>query len=323
MRTVRIQQYGGPEVLEFAQAEDPVASPGHVVVEVAAAGVNFVDTHMREGRSLYPTPLPTVLGLEGAGVVSEVGEGADLRIGDRIAWSSVLGSYAERVAVPAAKAVPVPDEIDLEIAAAVILQGITAHYLAFDTFPIVAGSKALIHAGASGVEALLIQILKKAGAEIFTTASTPEKEAIASAAGADHVINYSQEDFAAAIKAIAGDRPLDVVFDSVGAPTLEPSLGLLRKRGALVSFGHSGGAAEPVAPATLANHGSVWLTRTTSRDFVSTPKELRTRTDAIFGWLREGGLQVRIGTRNPLEKAADAHRELEARRALGKALLIP
>ena len=320
---IQIDAQGGPEVLQWRELPDPVAGPGQVVAEVAAAGLNFIDTYQRSG--LYQVPLPYVPGLEGAGTVVAVGDGVEhLTVGDRVAWATSPGSYAERVALPAGQLMRVPDGVSDELAAAVPLQGMTAHFLAVDTFPLAAGDRCLIHAGAGGVGLLLIQIAKLRGAEVFTTVGTPDKAELAAAAGADHTILYRDVDFVGAVREIAGEeRPLDVVFDGVGRTTFAPSLTLIRQRGTMVTFGNASGPVEPISPLELSANGSLFLTRPTLFHHVRTPEEIQGRADDLFGWIAAGSLDVRIGARYALRDAADAHRALEARATTGKVLLHP
>ncbi len=321
MRGIQIEQHGGPEVLTWTELDEPSPSDGTVVAELAAAGLNYIDTYHRSG--LYPVDLPMVPGLEGAGTVIAVAPGSEFAVGDCIAWSSAMGSYAERVRVPEASAVPVPDRVPLDVAAAVMLQGITAHYLATDTFPLQPGHVCLIHAGAGGVGNLLIQVAKMRGAEVFTTAGTQEKADLARKAGADHVIEYSHEDFADAIVKIAGERPLDVVYDGVGKSTFDRGLTLLKPRGMMVAFGNASGPVDPVSPLRLMQEGSIYLTRPTMFHYIATREELLARTDDLFDWIAEGKLEVLIGDRLPLADAAEAHRRLESRQTSGKMLLLP
>jgi NADPH:quinone reductase len=322
VRAVRVSATGGPEVLEWTSVPDPDARPGSVVVDVEAAGVNFIDTYHRGG--LYPMDLPFVPGLEGAGTITEVGDGVDgVAAGDRVTWCSSLGSYAEKVAVPAEGVVPVPAGVGAEIAAAVMLQGLTAHYLASDTFPLAPGHRCLVHAGAGGVGLLLTQIAKMRGAEVFATVGSDDKAELARGAGADHVILYRNRDFGDAIEETAGPRPLDVVYDGVGRAVFDRSLDLLRPRGMLVQFGNASGPVDPVSPLRLMRSGSLFLTRPTLSDYTADRDELLSRADDLFGWIRRGELQVRIGATFPLERADEAHRALEARRTTGKVLLVP
>ncbi len=319
---IQISEHGGPEVLEWRELPDATADAGEIVVEVAAAGLNYIDTYHRTG--LYPMSLPFTPGLEGSGTVVSVGEGVgDHAVGDRIAWTGSIGSYAERVKMPAASAVAVPDDVDLETAAAVPLQGMTAHYLAVDTFPLSPGDRCLVHAGAGGVGLLLIQIAKLRGAEVFTTVGSAEKADLARSAGADHTILYRDVDFAEAVTQIAGDRPLDVVYDGVGKSVFTKSLTLLRPRGTMVTFGNASGPVDPVSPLELSTNGSLYLTRPTLFDYIATHDELQRRADDLFGWVAGGQLDIRIGARFDLRDAGDAHRALEGRRTTGKVLLVP
>ena len=265
---IRVERHGGPEVLEWGAIEDPTPGPHDLVVDVAFAGLNFLDCYQRTG--LYPMELPFVPGSEGAGVVRDVGaEVSSFAAGDQVAWSSVLGSYVEQVRVPEASAVAVPDEVGLDVAAAVMLQGMTAHYLALDSFPLAGKHRCLIHAGAGGTGQLLIQIAKRCGVEVFTTVGSDEKVGLAREAGADHVIRYDEEDFGAAVERIAGVRPLDVVYDGVGQAVFSRSLELLRRRGTMVTFGNASGAVEPLSPLVLTRNGSLYLTRPTLVDYIA------------------------------------------------------
>jgi NADPH2:quinone reductase len=322
MQGIRVAQLGGPEVLEWATLDDPVPGPSEVVVDVAAAGVNYIDTYQRTG--LYPMELPFTPGREGAGVVAAVGSDArHFAVGDRVAWASAIGSYAEKVRVPEAVVVPVPDDVGLDVAAAVLLQGMTAHYLAVDTFPLKPGDRCLVHAGAGGTGLLLTQIAKRRGAEVFTTVGSEEKAQLSRAAGADHVILYRDVDFGAAIEAITGPKAIDVVYDGVGKETFERGLDVLRRRGMMVTFGNASGAVDPVAPLRLTRGGSLYLTRPTMDDYVQTREELERRAQDLFGWIETGALDVRIGARQHLAEAAAAHRLLESRQTTGKVLLEP
>ena len=320
MWAIQIEETGGPEVLQWRELPDPVAGDGQAVIEVAASGLNFVDTYHRSG--LYPLPLPRVLGLEGAGTVIEVGAGVTtVSVGDRVAWPSNPGCYATRVALDATRVVAIPDSVDLEVAAALPLQGMTAHYLATDTYALTEGSKCLIHAGAGGTGLLLTQMAKLRGAEVFTTVGTPEKAELSRAAGADHVILYNDVDFAEAVESIAGPRALDVVYDGVGQSVFDQSLTLIRPRGVMATFGNASGPVPPIPPLALAV--SIYLTRPTLGDYLAAPSEIQRRGAAIFGWVAEGALDVRIGARFNLKDAADAHRALEGRLTTGKVLLTP
>ncbi len=308
--------------MEWRELPAPEADAGEIVVEVVAAGLNYIDTYHRTG--LYPMSLPFTPGLEGSGTVVSVGDGvSDRAVGDRVAWTGSIGSYAERVKMPAATAVAVPDGVDLEIAAAVPLQGMTAHYLAVDTFPLSPGDRCLVHAGAGGVGLLLVQIAKLRGAEVFATVGSAEKAELARAAGADHTILYRDVDFAEAITEIAGDRPLDVVYDGVGKSVFAASLTLLRPRGMMVTFGNASGPVDPLSPLDLSRNGSLYLTRPTLFDYIATPEDLQRRAGDLFGWISGGQLDVRVGARFALRDAADAHRALEGRQTAGKVLLLP
>jgi NADPH2:quinone reductase len=320
MHGIQVTRHGGPDVLEWSGLDDPEPGPTDVVVDLASAGLNYLDVYQRTG--LYPMTLPFVPGSEGAGVVRAIGsEVTEFSVGDRVAWSSVLGSYAEQVRVPASTAVPVPEGLDLDVAAAVMLQGMTAHYLAFDTYPLRDGDRCLIHAGAGGVGLLLIQIAKRCGAEVFSTVGSEDKAELATDAGADHVIVYRDTEFGAAVEEIAGIRPLDVVYDGVGQAVFSRSLELLRRRGMMVTFGNASGAVEPVSPLLLTRSGSIYLTRPTLIDYVATREELERRAGDLFSWIADGSLRVRIGARLPLAEAAEAHRLIESRATTGKTLL--
>jgi NADPH:quinone reductase len=318
-----VEQTGGPDVLAVADRPDPEPGPGDLVVRVAAAGVNFIDTYHRGG--LYPVPLPFVPGGEGAGTVVAVGDQVrGVSVGDVVAWSDgSSGSYAELVRVPADRAVPVPAGMPPELAAAALLQGMTAHFLTHDTYLLNDGDRCLVHAAAGGVGRLVVQLAKARGAEVFATASSPEKLDLARSAGADHLIDYRAEDFGDAVEAIAGPRALDVVYDGVGQATFARGLDLLRPRGMMVTFGNASGPVDPVAPLTLMRKGSLFLTRPTLHDYVATTQELRARAANVLGAVAAGSLEVRIGARLPLAEAGEAHRLLEARTTSGKLLLIP
>ena len=322
MKAIVIEHTGGPEVLEWKDMEDPSAGPGQVVVDVAAAGLNFIDTYHRGG--LYPMKFPLILGVEGAGTITAIGPDVDgLAVGDRVAWTLQNGSCAEKVALRASAVVPVPHGVSLEVAAAVMLQGTTAHYLVTDTFPLAPGDRCLIHAGAGGVGLLLIQLAKMKGAEVFTTVGTEEKAELAREAGADHVILYRDVDFGDAVEAVVGSHGLDVVYDGVGQAVFDRSLELLRPRGMMVQFGNASGAVEPVEPLRLSRGGSLFLTRPTLGNYIATREELLGRTNDLFAWIEAGKLDVRIGATFPMAQAADAHRALEARQTTGKVILIP
>ncbi len=322
MKAIVVRENGGPDRLEYTDLPDPVAAEGQLLVNVEAAGVNYIDTYHRGG--LYPLELPVTIGVEGAGTVAEVGRGVSgFSVGDRVAWMLVMGSYAERQLVPASSAVPIPDGVDTDTAAAVLLQGATAHYLAVDTYPLGEGDRCLIHAGAGGVGLLLTQIAKLTGAEVVTTVGTDEKADLSQRAGADMVVVYSRESFKDAIEQAYGPNPIDVVYDGVGAATFHDSIDLLRPRGLMATFGNASGPVPDVSPFLLSQKGSLFLTRPTLGSYIQTREELLSRTDDLFGWIADGSLDVRVGAQFPLEQAADAHRALEGRTTTGKVLLRP
>lgn len=292
------------------------------MVETARAGVNFIDVYIREGRR--PVDFPLVLGREGSGTVIGVGDAATSFVpGDRVAWPAAGGSYAERVVVAEDGLVKLPDDVGCEIGAALPLQGITAHYLATDTYPLAPGDSCLVHAAAGGVGLLLTQIAKLRGATVFATVGTDEKVALARAAGADHVVNYRTTSFKEAVEDLAGRHAMDVVYDGVGASTFADSLDLLRPRGTMVSFGNASGAPAAIAPAVLAEKGSLFLTRPTMHHYIATHSELERRMADLFDWVAAGRISVRIGAEFPLASAADAHAALESRSTTGKVLLVP
>ena len=318
---VQIAETGGPEVMQLVQRPDPAPGDGQITVAVAAAGVNFIDTYHRSG--LYDMALPLVLGQEGSGTVLEVGNGVDgFAPGDRVAWAGSTGSYAERAAVNAAVAYKVPDGVDLDVAAAIGVQGLTAHYLISDCPRIGPGDRCLVHAGAGGTGRLIVQMAKLRGAEVVATVGSDAKAELARAAGADHVVNYTTTDLVAGVEAAVGPEAIDVVYDGVGAAVYDASLELLRLRGAMVTFGNASGAVEPKAPLHLMGK-SLWLTRPKLWDFIATREALDARTAEVFGWIAAGELDVRIAARLPLAEAPEAHRLLQGRGLAGKILLIP
>lgn len=321
MHGIQIAELGGPEVLSYVEMDEPDSAPGRLVVDVAAAGVNFIDTYQRNG--LYELALPFTPGLEGAGTVVSVGEGVEgFSPGDLVAWADVIGSYAERASLRAERVVVVPDGIDADVAAAAMLQGLTAHYLATSTFSLQPGHRCLVHAGAGGVGRLLVQIAKHVGAEVFSTVGSEEKAALADEAGADHVILYRKVPFVEAVESIAGSRPLDVVYDGVGASTFHDGLALLRPRGTMVTFGNASGPVEPISPLILSRNGSLFLTRPTLGHYIADRRQLEDRTNELFGWIIDGTIDVLIGSRHPLAEAEAAHRALEGRATVGKTLLV-
>ncbi len=323
MRAIQLAKTGGPEVLGVSEVDRPSAGEGEVLIEVAAAGVNFIDTYLRGG--LYPLDLPAILGLECSGTVVEVGAGvANHAVGDRVAVGEGGGSYAEFRTADANRVVAVPDAVSFDHAAAAMIQGLTAHYLAVDTYPLAPGDRCLIHAAAGGTGRLLVQLAKAAGAEVFATVGSAAKAELAASAGADHIINYSEKDFAVEIRSISGeDKPLDVVYDGVGAAVFEQSMDLLRVRGLMATFGNASGAVPPVSPLDLMRGGSLFLTRPTLFNYISTPEELNARASAVFDLIASGDLDIRIDTTFPLDQARAAHEHLEARKSTGKLLLTP
>ena len=322
MKAIRIHEYGGPETLRLEDLPAPSAGPGQVLVRVAAAGVNYIDIYQRSGQ--YKVALPYTLGLEGAGEVEALGPGVTgFQRGQRVAWTNVPGSYATQALVPADKLVPVPEGTDLRLAAAIMLQGMTAHYLAHTTWPLKPGDTCLVHAGAGGVGLLLTQMAKRAGARVLTTVSTDEKARLSREAGADEVILYTRDDFAEAVRRLTNGQGLQVVYDSVGRDTFEKGLGCLVPRGMMVLFGQSSAAVAPLDPQVLSARGSLFLTRPTLAHYTLTREELLARAGDCFSWIASGALKVRIGAEFPLAEAARAHQELQGRRTTGKVLLIP
>ena len=323
MRAVVVDRTGGPEVLQVQERPDPVPGESDVLVDVEAAGVNFIDVYQREGR--YPMDLPFVAGSEAAGVVREVGaQVRDVQVGDRVAWAMVVGSgYTSTAVVPADRTVPVPDGVSTEQAAAVLLQGMTAHYLCEATFPVQAGQDVVVHAAAGGVGLLLTQMVARKGARVIATVSTEEKEALAREAGAAEVVRYEREDLVESVQRYTGSRGVAVVYDGVGRDTFSASLACLSPRGMLVLFGASSGAVPPVDPMALAGGGSLFLTRPSLAHYAADRTELLARAGDVLAQVRDGVLDVRIGARYPLEQAAQAHEDLAARRTTGKSLIVP
>lgn len=322
MKAILVHSCGGPEQMRYEEAPTPAPGPGQALVKVAAAGVNYIDVYHRTG--LYKTPLPVTLGMEAAGTVEAVGPGvSEVAVGDRVAYAMARGSYAEYAVAPSSALVKLPDGIDFETAAAVMLQGLTAHYLAVSTYPLKESDTALVHAAAGGVGLLLVQIAKMRGARVIGTVSTQAKADLALAAGADGVIFYARQDFEPEVKRLTGGRGADVVYDSVGATTFMKSLSSLRPRGMLVSYGQSSGPVPAFDPLLLNQKGSLFLTRPKLADHVATRLELLWRADDVLGWIAAGKLKVRIDHAYKLAEAPQAHRDLEARRTAGKLLLIP
>ena len=323
MKAIRVHTTGGPDVLRFEDTDPPAPKPGELLVDVEAAGLNFIEVYQREG--LYPMARPFIPGTEAAGVVRALGSGVTgYAVGDRVVSSNINGSYAQQTTVAADKSVKIPAGVTTTVAAAVWLQGLTAHYLATSTHPIQKGDRVLVHAAAGGVGLLLCQIAKnKRGAFVIGTASTDAKRKLARDAGADEVIDYTTQDFAAEVKRITNGEGVAAVYDSVGKTTFDASLDCLRKRGMMVLFGQSSGPVAPFDPQILNRKGSLFLTRPTLNSYLLTRPELEWRANELLGWVADGSLSVRIDAAFPLALAGDAHRALEARKTAGKVLLRP
>ena len=322
MQAIQIHTTGSADVLTLTYLPTPTPSLGEALIRIEASGVNFIDTYFREGR--YPAKLPYTLGQEAAGTIVAVAPGVTtVKPGDRVAWCLIPGTYAQFAIAPAARLVPIPEGVTTQQAAAAILQGMTAHYLLHSAYPVRSGDEVLIHAGAGGTGLLFIQMAKALGARVFTTVSTEEKATLARAAGADEIIFYTKEDFAAKVKSLTGNKGLPVVYDSVGKSTFEQSLQCLRPRGTLVLFGGSSGAVPPFDLIRLSTLGSLFITRPTLKDYIATHAELETRAKAVFDAIANGSLKLRIEHVYSLADAAQAHRELESRATTGKLLLIP
>jgi NADPH2:quinone reductase len=322
MKAIRIESFGGPEVLRLADVSDAPAGAGQLRVRVEAAGVNFIDVYHRTG--LYPNPLPLIPGQEGAGVVEEKGAGVEgFHPGDRVGWAASLGSYAERSLVPASVAVRLPAAVDARSAAAVLLQGMTAHYLCTSTYPLKPGDTCLVHAAAGGVGLLLVQMAKQRGARVIGTAGSEEKARLAREAGADDVVLYDREDFLAAVKRLTGGRGVQVVYDGVGKATAAKSLDCLAPLGMMVFFGNASGPVYPIDPLQLSRKGSLFLTRPTLGHYTADRATLERRAGEVLGSVAEGQLRVRIDRTYPLADAAEAHRALQGRQTTGKVLLLP
>jgi NADPH:quinone reductase len=322
MKAVRVHKYGGPEVLTIDDIPVPEPKAGEARVKIEAIGVNFIDIYQRTG--LYPIQMPFTLGSEGAGVVDAVGPGVtEVRKGDRVAYSMVIGAYAEFAVVPAWRLAPVPVNVDAKSAACLMLQGMTAHYLTHSTYALKKGETALVHAAAGGVGLLLIQMAKQLGANVIGTVSTEAKAQLAKEAGADHVILYTQSDFLAEVKKLTENRGVNVVYDSVGQTTFDKSLDCLKPRGYLVLFGQSSGPVPPFDPGKLAAKGSLFLTRPSLAHYTLNRDELLQRSADLFNWTASGKLKLRIEKTFSLADAAEAHRELEGRKTTGKVILLP
>ena len=322
MLAIQVSETGGPEVLTPVERPIPQPKPNEAVVQIKAAGVNFIDVYFREGR--YSTLLPYVNGQEGAGIVTAVGSDVtEVKTGDRVTYTGTLGSYAEYAAVPTNRLILIPDGLDFEQAAAAMLQGMTAHYLSHSTYKLQKGETALVHAAAGGVGLLLVQMAKKIGARVIATAGTAEKAQLARDAGADECIIYTESDFEEETRRLTNGKGVDVVYDGVGKATFEKDLNVLRSRGYLVLFGGSSGAVPPFDLIKLSQKGSLYITRPTLGHYTATREELEWRAGDVFGWVRNGDLKLRIHKKYPLKDAAQAHRDLEGRKTTGKLLLIP
>ena len=322
MKAVRIHAPGGPDALRYEDAPEPTPKAGEAVVKIEAAGLNYIDVYFRTGH--YKADLPTTLGMEGAGPVTAVGPGvSDVRVGDRVAYTGVRGSYAEYAAVPADRLVKLPQGVSTKQGAAAMLQGMTAHYLACSTYPLKSGDTCVVHAAAGGVGLLLCQIAKMRGARVFGTVSTDEKAKLAREAGADETILYTRQDFEAEVKRLTGGKGVQVVYDSVGKDTFDKSMSSLALRGLVALFGQSSGPVGPLDPQILNTKGSIYLTRPSLGHYIPTRQELLQRAGEVLGWIQAGKLKLRIGAEFPLKDAAEAHRALEGRKTTGKVLLIP
>jgi NADPH2:quinone reductase len=320
MRAMRIHAPGGADALVGEDIPVPIPGVGDALVRMEFAGVNFIDIYKRAG--LYKVPLPATLGEEGAGTVVAVGDGVtEVQVGDRVAWASVLGAYAEYAVVRAARLVPLPKEIDSRVAAAVMLQGMTAHYLATTIYPLRQGDRCLIHAAAGGVGLLLVQIAKRRGAYVIGTAGSDEKAKLAHDAGADEVVIYTRQDFVTEVRRLTDAQGVHVIFDSVGKSTFLSGFDVLKLRGMMVLFGQSSGPAAPIDPQLLNQKGSLFLTRPTLAHYIATREELLSRAGELFSWIGRGELNVRIGAEYPLAAVAEAHEALEGRRTTGKVVL--
>jgi len=322
MKATLFNAHGGPEVLSYEDVSEPTPSAGEVLLRLDAGGLNYIDTYHREG--LYPVDLPCIPGVEGAGVVIGLGDGVtDVKEGDRVGFAGAMGSYAEQIAVPADRLIPLPEGCSSEDAAAVLLQGMTAHYLVHGSYRLGADDTALVHAAAGGVGLLLVQMAKKRGARVIGTVSTAEKEVLAREAGADEVIRYTETDFEAETRRLTDDAGVEVVYDSVGLTTFDAGLRLLKPLGTMVLFGQSSGPVPPVNPQILSAEGSLFLTRPTMAHYILTRQALLDRASEVLNWVASGELSVRVGARYSLAEAGAAHTALQSRQTTGKVLLLP
>lgn len=322
MKAIRIHAPGGPEALKLDDVPEPTPAAGQAAVKLAAAGVNYIDVYFRTG--VYKAPLPLTIGLEGAGTVTAVGQGvSDVKAGDTVAWTGVPGSYAQMNVVPADRLVKLPSGVQPKDGAAAMLQGMTAHYLVKSSYPLKKGDTCLVHAAAGGMGLLLCQMGKMLGATVIGTVSTEEKAALAKAAGAEHVILYTKQDFEAEVKRITGGRGVDVVYDGVGATTFDKSLSCLRPRGFMILFGAASGPVPPLDLQILNQRGSLYVQRPSLNHHIATREELLQRAGEVLGWIRDGKVKLRIEHQFPLAQASEAHKALEGRKTTGKILLIP
>ena len=322
MKAIRVHAAGGPEVLKLEDVSEPQPKAGEAIVKIDAAGLNFIDVYQRSG--LYKLNMPLTLGLEAGGTVTAVGSGVtDVKVGDKVAYTGVPGSYAQFAAVPADRLVVLPHGVSTKQGAAIMLQGMTAHYLACSTYPLKKGDACLVHAAAGGVGLILCQIARLRGAKVIGTVSTEEKAKLAREAGADETILYTKQDFAAEVKRITGGKGLQVVYDSVGKDTWDGSLNCLAPRGMIALYGQSSGPIGQIDPQILNTKGSLFLTRPSLNAYIATREELQQRAGELFGWIRDGKLKLRMEFEFPLKDAAEAHRALEGRKTTGKVLLIP
>ncbi len=322
MKAVRVHAPGGPEALRYEEVAEPTPGQGEAIVRIDAAGVNFIDVYFRTG--VYKAETPFTLGMEGGGTVTAVGPGVtEVRVGDRVAYTGVRGAYAEYAAVPAERLVVLPEGVSTRQGAAAMLQGMTAHYLACTTYPLKPGDTCLVHAAAGGVGLLLTQIARLRGARVIATTGTDDKAKLAREAGADHVIVYTRQDFEAEVRQITGGTGVQVIYDGVGKTTFDKGLNCLAPRGMMVLYGQSSGPVPPVDPQILNSKGSLFLTRPSLFHYVATRAELLQRAGELLGWIRDGRVKLRMDFEYPLREAAEAHRALEARRTVGKILLLP
>ncbi|MFT4862361.1 MAG: NADPH2:quinone reductase [Pseudohongiellaceae bacterium] len=322
MQAIRVNQQGGPEVLSYEELPTPTLAAGENLVKIEAIGVNFIDTYQRSG--LYKIPLPSTLGLEAAGTIAAVGPATSrFKVGDRVAYTNVPGAYAEFAAVPEEKIVALADELTFAQGAAIMLQGCTAHFLSHSTYPVKPGDVCLVHAAAGGVGLLLTQMIKMRGGQVIATVSTPAKAQLAKAAGADHVILYTEADFEAQVRELTRGEGVNVAYDSVGKTTFEKSINCLAKMGMMVLYGNASGPVTEFNPASLGPKGSLFLTRPTLFDYLADRQTLQWRSNDLFTWIAEGKLSLRLEHSYPLVKACEAHRDLEARKTTGKVILVP